>query len=65
MLELLNLHTVAFRQYQKKFFIFQFVFVVFQAVSGQFPPKKIVPRLWLGFRLGLGLMLGLVDNFPQ
>ena len=31
----------------------------FQRVSGQLPPKKIAPRLELGFGLGLALKLGL------
>ena len=37
----------------------------FKMVYGQLPPRKIVPRLELGFWLGLGLVLGLGDNFPR
>ena len=36
----------------------------FQKISGQFPPRKINPRLGLGFGLQLGLVLGLGGNFP-
>ena len=35
------------------------------SVSGQLPPRKIAPWLGLGFRLGLGLVLGLGGNFPR
>ena len=34
---------------------------LFVRVSGQLPPKKIAPRLWLW----LGLVLGLGGNFPR
>ena len=35
-------------------------------VSGQLSPKKVAPRLWLGFELGLDLVLELGGgNFPR
>ena len=37
----------------------------FERVSGQLPPRKIVPRSGLRFKLGLGLVLRLAGNFTQ
>ena len=37
----------------------------FHMVSGQLPPRKIAPRLGLGFGLSLVLELGSGDNFPR
>ena len=34
-------------------------------VSGKLPPRKIAPRPWSGFGLGLALELGLGGNFPR
>ena len=34
-------------------------------VSGKVPPRKIAPRLWSEFGLGLALELGLEGNFPR
>ena len=39
------------KNFKKKFFLFIIL------VSGQFPPRKIVPQLGLGFGLGLDLEL--------
>ena len=37
----------------------------FLGVFGQLPPRKIAPRLGLGFGLGLALELRLGGNFPR
>ena len=38
--------------------------VICATVSRQLPPRKVVPRLRLRFVLGLGLDLGVRNNFP-
>ena len=37
-------------------------YTLVKTVSGQLPPRKIVPRLELGFQSRIGLVLGLGQN---
>ena len=56
------------QQKRKRFILVSLTRCCVLLVSGQFPPRKIAPRLGLGFDLGLVLELGSGEgggNFPR